>query len=250
MFEYDVGQRWAYRTREQDRDSTLVIGRILRRFLKPSVIHVMLEGVVSPSTGDPLVIGHMPFSCEAMDASVLYHIESGVELDSRFEDGFAQWTRDKGSVFDQTVAQAIDAVLSVIGERADDPFDSIVARMRSQRSEELIGELYRQLFSLEQWFFLCQPENRRVPVEWVFPKGVNPTPALLAFTSRERAASAAIKLGIYQEGSDISIMPATVKGAVDWMSGPDFKNSWICFNLTYHDFALYCTDAAKLIQRK
>jgi hypothetical protein len=118
--------------------------------------------------------------------------------------------------------------------------------MRSKQSEELIGELYRQLFSLDQWFFLCEPDNPRAPVQWEFPDGVNPTPALLAFTSRERAVSAAVSLGIYPEGSSVSIMPASVKDSVHWISGPDCANEWLCFNLTQQNFPLYRDDAARL----
>lgn len=208
----------------------------------------MVEGIVSPNSTDSIVIRHMPFSKDAIDVSVLNLVETDVKLGPEFEDGVAIWKKQKGGVFNLTVSQAVDAVLSVTTAPHDDPFDRIVTEMRSTRSEELIDNLYSQLFSLDQWFFLCKPGNENTPVQWEFPEGLNPSPALLAFTSRERAASAAISLGIYPEGSGISIMPATVKDAVEWVSGPDCSNSWICFNLTQENFPLYCNDAVRLLQ--
>ena len=140
------------------------------------------------------------------------------------------------------------AVVSVAPPSPDDSFDAIVQEMRAKKSKELIGELYRQLFSLDQWCFLCEPGDERAPVQWEFPEGINPTPALLAFTSSERAASAAAALGLYPEGSSVSIMPVSVKDAVEWISSSDCANEWLCFNLTQQEFPLYCDAAVELLE--
>lgn len=249
MAKYNAGQRWSYRTRDQDVGSTLVIGKVQKRLMKPPIFHVFVNGIASPDSADPIVIGHMPFSEKAIDGSVLELLKSGVVVPPSFDDGVATWNKQKGGVFDLTVSEAVDVVVSVAQTPRNDPFDEIVAEMRSTQSEGLIGKLYRQLFSLDQWFFLCEPDNPRAPIQWEFPDGMNPTPALLAFTSRDRAVSAAVSLGIYPEGSNVSIMPASVKDSVHWISSPDCANEWLCFNLTQQNFPLYVDDAVRLLEQ-
>ena len=249
MAQYEAGQRWSYQTREQDAGSTLVIGKVQKDPQKPAIIHVVVEEVSRPGFDAPIVIGHMPFSEQAISDSVLELIETGAELSSDFADCIAVWEEEEGGVFAITVAEAVEAVVSTAPQPFDDPFDGIVIEMRAQQSDELIGELYRQLFSLDHWFFLCEPDNPRAPVQWEFPDGMNPQPAILAFTSSERAASAAAMLGVYPEGSKVSIMPAVVKEAVEWITGPNCDNEWLCFNLTQQNFPLYCEDAVGLLQQ-
>ena len=251
MAKYAAGQRWTYKTREQDVGSTLLIGNVQKRLLKPPIIHVMLERIVAPNSPEPIIVGHMPFAEHAIDASVLNLVESNADVGPQFEEGIATWKRQKGGVFDLTVSEAVTAILSVTTQtQHDDPFDGIVMEMRARQSEELIGELYRHLFSLRQWFFLCEPDNDRAPVQWEFPDGMNPTPAILAFTSQQRAVSAAVDLGIYPEGTNVSIMPASVEESVKWISAPECSNDWLCFNLTQQNFPLYGADAVKLLKTK
>ena len=50
-------------------------------------------------------------------------------------------------------------------------FDAHVRSMRATGSEEMIPELYRQLFALERWFFLDDPTRERTPLLWNFPGG-------------------------------------------------------------------------------
>jgi len=162
MAKYDVGQRWSYRTREQDVDSTLLIGKVQKELLKPPIIHVMVDGIVLPNSNDPIVIGHMPFSEKAIDVSVLELVETGARVSAEFENGVATWKAQKGGVFDLIVSEAVDAVVSVAPFPDDDPFDAIVTEMRLKQSEDLIAELYRLLYSLDQWFFLCEPDNTQL----------------------------------------------------------------------------------------
>ena len=56
----------------------------------------------------------MPFSEKAIDGSVLELVETGAQVDPEFEDGFATWKEQQGGVFDLTVAETIDDVVSVI----------------------------------------------------------------------------------------------------------------------------------------
>ncbi len=246
---YCVGQRWSYRARGVDVGSTLLIGAVEQEEGRPSVIHITIAGIVTPRSDAPIVIGHMPFSKEAIDDSVLELLESGIDVPDGFEDGFAVWKAQEGGVFALGVAEAIEAVIGAVPPPpVEDGFDAVVNQMRATRSRELIGDLYRRLFLLKEWFFLCEPQDARVPVQWRFPEGMNPNPALLAFTSRQRAASAAVALGLYPQGGDIAVMPASVPEAIDWISGPGCSNEWLCFNLTQVDFPLYVSDAVSIFE--
>jgi hypothetical protein len=248
MTPYEPGQRWTYRTREYDAGSTLVIGKIDKRPVGQPILHVTVLGVNPHAGADSVDIAHMPFSQKAIDDSVLALVETNVGVGPRFHEGFDIWSADQGGIFDIPVAQAVDGVLSIAMHRETDPFDAIVTKMRAEKSKARISELYRLLFSIDHWFFLCHPNNPRMPVQWVFPDGLNKTPALLAFTSSGRAVSAAVKLGIYPSGSEVRVMPASVKEAVAWITGPECRNSWVCFNLTYQNFPLYCDDAVRLLR--
>ena len=246
MGAYETGQRWTYYTRGQDAGSTLIVGQVDGDDVKPAVIHIRVEGIASPHSDTPIEIGHMPFTLEAMDASVVDLVAADVTLPAEFAEGIATWKNQQGGVFSVAVAEAIDGVLSAMPAPFDDPFDDIVTEMREKRTDAMIDELYRHLFALDQWYFLCEPDDPRAPVQWEFPEGANPTPALLAFTSQQRAGVAAIELGLYPAGSSVSIMPATVKEAVDWISSQDCANEWLCFNLTQQNFPLYCDDAVAI----
>lgn len=249
MPKYEVGQRWTYQTREQDTGgSTLLIGSVQRQ-AGQDVIHIKVENVGPLNSNGPSVVSHMPFSQAAMDASVVSLVESQADVGDDFQEGIATWKEQAGGVFEISVAEAIEAVFSVAAQ-PDDTFDELVVEMRSTRSSELIGKLHRQLFALPQWFFLSDPENDRAPVQWQFADGANTKPALLAFTNEERAATAAVELGLYPEGTGIPIMPAPVREAAKWFSGPDCANEWICFNLTYEDFPLQSDEAVQFLRSK
>lgn len=247
MANYQAGQRWKYRTRERDADSTVVIGKVQKSFFRQPVIHISVLKVTKIEEGGITDISHMPFSLKAIDASLLSLIESNLPVSAEFQDGFNTWKGAKGGVFEIPVHQAVDAIMSINPFVTDDPFDDHVRRMRAQKSEKMIGELYQKLVAMERWYFLCNPEDPRSPVEWVFPDGINKTPALLAFTSEERAAAAAHKLGIYPPGAPVSVMPSPVKEALKWISGKEIGFNWVCFNLTFENFPLYCDHAAKLL---
>lgn len=246
MSQYEAGQRWTYRCRECDQGTTLLIGEVQSRLLRAAIVHISVDGLRGDPSGSPTCIGHMPFSVAALNKSVLDLVATDVPVDDSLREGMATWAANKGGVFDIPVVEALDAVLGVLRKPVDH-FDALVVKMRAERSEALVYELYRELFRLEAWYFLCRPDEPQAPVERVFPQGHNKTPALLAFTSQQRAAAAAIELGIYPAGSEVSIQPAAVKEAVEWVNGPHCSNTWICFNLTFENFPLYCDQAASLL---
>jgi len=240
---FEVGQRWAYRTRQQDVGSTVLIGRIDSGPMP--VIHVRIDGVNSPARVSPVVIGHMPISVDAFAASVTELRETGVPMAADFAEGVAMWTQDEGGVFEVTVSEAVDVAMSAFVP-AIDPFDELVTEMRATRSVALVEQLYRRVVSLDFWFFLREPSNPGAPVQWRFPEGINPTPAVLVFTSFERAEAAAVLLGLAAAKSPDVVMAASTQEAILWITGPDFANEWLCVNLTQEEFPLYVSYLADL----
>lgn len=246
MPSFESGQRWSYRTRDQDQGSTLVIGSVQKRFLKPSVIHIKVEGVFSAGSNEPTEISHMPFTAAALETSVSEQVADGIDPGEEHREGQQIWKRNRGGVFDIAVAEAVDGVLSVADTVPNDPIDRIVREMRASQDNRMIDTLYNALFSLEQWHFICDPIDPHSPASWVFPDGHNPTPAVLAFTSQDRAVSAAIDLELYPAGTEVPLMSVSTQEAVEWITGEGFNQTWLCFNLTFDNFPLYCERAEAL----
>lgn len=229
------GQRWRFRTASGT--GVLVIGRIDRRWPRPTTVHVSIE--------IPDAVGHMPFTEPALRSSVEALLPERGAVAPAFEDGLAMWRRDRGGVFDIPVATAVESVTQVMNNARG--FDALVARMRASRSEALIVELYDRLFALPHWFFLGKPEQPRAPVLWTFPDGMNPAPCILAFTDAGKARRCAVEKGLVGRSGEPAVMPAPVREAVPWLlSGPGAEGvTWICFNLgpSSANFPLYLDEA-------
>ena len=223
----------------------MVIGEIEERLSSSTLVHVAIERAQGEVAGPETPIGHMPFCKQAIKDSVLELQDENVVLDAGFHEGIELWRKQKGGAFDIAVQDAIDGVLGSIDH--ENECDRLVKRMRALNTQSSVDALYKHLFSLERWFFLCMPNDSRAPVEWVFPEGQNKAPALLAFTDEQSAANAAVQLQIYDAGEAVSIMPAKVSDAVQWFTSDQCVNTWVCFNLTKENFPLYCDDAKRLL---
>lgn len=238
MSKFEVGQRWSYKVRSQDTGSTFVIGEISTG-TEGTIVHITVEDVLLPSSPEPSIIGHMPFEESAIEASVLEQVEGEHSADDVFQSGKDAWENESGSVFKSTIAEAIEAIFTADIDVSDPEFDDLVIEMRQQKNDAAVEKLYSRLFKLDQWYFLCDPDDAQAPVQWQFPESQNKTPAVLAFTSEDRAAVAATDLGIYPAGADISLITPSVAECVDWMTSDAFANEWLCFNLTDQNFPLY-----------
>ena len=72
---YHTGERWSYKTRAGEENSTLVIGGVEAAAKEaPPVVHISIEGLkLSGPEGKTLDhIGHMPMSQDAVDKSVTH----------------------------------------------------------------------------------------------------------------------------------------------------------------------------------
>jgi len=229
------GQRWRFRTATGT--GVLVIGRIERKWLRRTTVHVSIEA--------PIAVAHMPFTEAALRSSVVELLPERAAAAPSFDAGLAMWRQDRGAAFEVSVATATEGVAHSVN-RAD-RFDALVTEMRASKSEAMIGQLYDRVFALPQWFFLGRPEEPRAPVVWTFPGGMNPAPCILAFTDRDKARRCAIDKGLVAPSGEPVVMPAPVREAVPWLlSGPGAEGvTWICFNLgpSSMNFPLYLDEA-------
>ena len=118
---FQVGQRWDYHTRFQDRGSTLVILRLETLPDIGRVVHVSVQGVrmLEPGQGRAYsnVIPHMPFSLDALDRSVtrLVGVESTLPpFEERYDQWKAAFARGEAGVFNVPVADAVEATERVM----------------------------------------------------------------------------------------------------------------------------------------
>lgn len=250
MSQFKKGQRWSYITREEDKGSTLVIGQVDKKFFKVSAIHVAVENVKGPD-GETTQINHFPFSEAALKSSVIKLLEDDAWINPATKKPIKKWQDDpRAGVFEMTVAKTIDEGFAAMKLAFSDDFDQLVTTMRQKKTDEDINQLYGHLFCLHQWYFLTDPENDQMPLQFVFEDGMNKTPAVLAFTSKERASSAALELGLLASDEEaVGVMSPEVKEAVMWISSDMFKNEWLCFNLTQENFPIYKDEVTGLYNR-
>ena len=117
------GQVWTYQTRVGEEQSTLTIVRVETLPKLGMVVHVSLNGlrVKNPQApgGRSATIGHLPFSAEAVQKSVVRKVRDGAPLPS-FEEGYREWRRavdgGRGGVFTTSVAEAVTYVEKTLNQ--------------------------------------------------------------------------------------------------------------------------------------
>ena len=112
-----VGQRWSYKARPGEDNSTLVIGRIEQHATLGEIAHISILGVhvKAPQRPDGVLqtLGHIPISVESLRSSLLELVGSG-SPDENFEQGYTIW-RDivedgEGGVFSIPVREIVSYV--------------------------------------------------------------------------------------------------------------------------------------------
>ncbi|MGH9896886.1 MAG: hypothetical protein ACREA0_33785, partial [bacterium] len=100
--DFQAGQRWSYKTRPQEPESTLIIGRVENDPKLGSVVHVSVIGLrlknprAEGGFGD--VAAHLPISPKALRDSVIARVGDGAPA-ADFERGYAMWREARGGVF-------------------------------------------------------------------------------------------------------------------------------------------------------
>lgn len=118
---YHTGERWSYKTRAGEENSTLVIGGVEAAAKEaPPVVHISIEGLkLSGPEGKTLDhIGHMPMSQDAVDKSVTHLVGQNAAPTSDYSAGYDYWkAAGSGGVFAITVEQAVSYYEKVIQPR-------------------------------------------------------------------------------------------------------------------------------------
>lgn len=92
---FQAGERWTYRTRAEEPDSTFVVLRVDTLPGAQNVVHLRLEELRIPNSLAPSgfteVAGHLPVAQEQVSQSALAKIGTGEPLEW---DGYEHWKRD------------------------------------------------------------------------------------------------------------------------------------------------------------
>jgi hypothetical protein len=110
---FHPGQVWQYNTRSGEEASTLTVLKI-DELEDDAIIHIRIDGI-QIGKGDH--IGHLPFSAEAIEASVTGFVKHLDQLPG-FEEGYFQWKQQfdagKAGYWKITVKEAIEAIGSIL----------------------------------------------------------------------------------------------------------------------------------------
>ena len=120
-YRYQPGQIWTYHTRPDEEESRAIVLRVDSDQELGHVIHIRIEGVFleHAKTRELLegVIGHMPFSQDAMDKSLI-DLVSNTPIQPEDLEGYHIWTQahtqGKASVFTAPIADQISELEKLI----------------------------------------------------------------------------------------------------------------------------------------
>jgi len=111
------GQVWEYKTRQNEKSSTLTILKVESLPKLGTIIHIRVDKIrLRNCTGgpEPNKFEHMPFSREAIERSIRKMVREGKV--PNFQDGYDEWLKDCGGVYTITVAEAVQAGEEVFGK--------------------------------------------------------------------------------------------------------------------------------------
>jgi hypothetical protein len=114
---FQVGQVWQYRTRLNDIKSVLQIVEVDLLHSKEIAVHIQVRGLnmqSSPTEPNEGIASHLPFSEEAIEASVTNLLQQDSPLPDDFEEGYEVWREafleGNAGIFSVTVAEVIDMI--------------------------------------------------------------------------------------------------------------------------------------------
>ncbi len=203
MATIEAGQRWRCSLGEQAR---IIIGRVEERG-----VHIHVTGLPD---GGP--IGHLPFTHEAIRASVTTLDGEAVTPPDGFWEGHAHWEQAGGGFFSAPLVEVLPKVLGIAMDAADAGLDELVAQMRRTRDERMIPAVYRRVLALPRWYFLGDPRDPGTPLRMVFDQRPD-MPAVLVFTSRQKAIHCGVTRELADDQGQLHVRPAPVDEAVRWL---------------------------------
>jgi hypothetical protein len=120
--EFEVGQKWAYKTRPVESGSTLTIVK-MDEIKGTKIIHISLEGVKIKNPQSPNGFGnkvsHMPISEDALRDSITKMIGTTKALPD-FKEGYKMWReafdQGKGGYFTIPVSECVEYMEKAINQ--------------------------------------------------------------------------------------------------------------------------------------
>lgn len=114
---FQVGQIWKYQTRPIDPKSTLRILKVERLHGTTIAVHVQINSLntkSAPDKKDGSTASHLPFSEEAVEASVTELLATKQPLPKDYEEGYGMWREaflsGKAGVFTAPVAEVVNMI--------------------------------------------------------------------------------------------------------------------------------------------
>ena len=106
-----VGERWSYRTRSGEEDSTFVVGRIEQSPSGQRIVHVRVEGVQLEISPLPKTyIPHVPMDEGVLLNSRLERRETGIDAGGEFAIWYVDWRDADAGAFVIPLSEVIDVI--------------------------------------------------------------------------------------------------------------------------------------------
>ncbi|NML67302.1 hypothetical protein HHL22_19040 [Hymenobacter sp. RP-2-7] len=114
---FQVGQIWEYQTRTADPNSTLQILKVEKLYGAEIAVHIQVNGLnlkSNPEKKDSGTASHLPFSEDAIEASVTQLVVAKESLPQDFEKGYQMWREafleGKAGVFAMPIARVVNMI--------------------------------------------------------------------------------------------------------------------------------------------
>lgn len=112
--QFAAGQVWAYKCRDQDKGSTLMVTKVEQNGDK-TFVHIRLDNVNIENPGPPPcvmhTVAHVPISEEALSQSVVKLVKTNVPVQLQSMEGYEGWRQQfiahRAGVFSIPVAEVV-----------------------------------------------------------------------------------------------------------------------------------------------
>jgi len=116
---YEAGQVWSYKTRPNEKTSTLVILKVEQDKELGEIVHIALRDLKMKRSGGGFLTraNHLPFAAKSIDESVVKMLSKDEELPD-FSEGYNLWKEafaaKKAGVYTIPVAEAVEGMESTL----------------------------------------------------------------------------------------------------------------------------------------
>ncbi len=120
---YQVGQKWSYKTRPNEKDSYFIVVKVENYPKLGNIIHIAVRDLKmkNPRSPDGISdkVDHMPFAEEAMNKSAVKILKEKVDLPD-YEEGYNMWREafeaGHAGIYTITLAEAVDVMEAALNQ--------------------------------------------------------------------------------------------------------------------------------------